>query len=88
MDLCLTCYPSGFSEVGADVGSYSYAALTGPSLCGSVVHPCGDVFKWRHVWGEQVQVGNVRCQLEVVDGEESVGILICENVGSYGGAKY
>ena len=66
MDLCLTYYPSGFSEEGADGSSCADAAKTGPALCGGVVHPCGDVFEWRHAWGEQVQVGDVRCQIEVI----------------------
>ena len=32
-------------------------------------------------------MGDVRCQLEVIDGEEPGWVLICENVGTYGGAK-
>ena len=87
MDLGLTCYPCEFSVDGDHDSSCDDAATTGPTFCGGVVHPFGDVFEWRHAWGKQVQVGDVRCQLEVVDGEESVGILIRENVGSYGGAK-
>ena len=37
--------------------------------------------------GEQVQVGDIRCKFEVVDGEEPGGIRIRENLGTYGGAK-
>ena len=51
------------------------------------VHPCGDVSEWRHAWGKQVQVGNVRYQIKVIDGYKFTGIIICENVGPYGGAK-
>ena len=58
MDLRLTGYLCGFLEEGADGSSCADAAITGPALCGGVVHPCGDVFEWRHAWGEQVQVIN------------------------------
>ena len=61
MDLSFTCYPHGFSKEGADGGSCDDAAPAGPAFCGGVVHPCGDVLEWRHAWGEQVQVGDVRC---------------------------
>ena len=87
MYLGLTCYPSSFSEEGANGGSCADTTPAGPVFCGGVIHPCGDVLEWRNAWGEQVQVVNVRCQLEVVDGEESVGIPIRENVSLYGGAK-
>ena len=87
MDLRLKGYPCGFSEEGADGGNCSDAATMGPAFYGGVFHPCGDMFKWRHAWGKQVQVGDLRCQLEVIDGYKSIGILICENVGPYGGAK-
>ena len=87
MDLRLTGYPSGFSEEGANGGSCANAAPTVPALFSGVFHPRGDVFEWLRVWGEQVQVGYVCCQLEVIDGEESVGILIRDNVGLYGSAK-
>ena len=68
MDLRLTGYPCGFSEEVANGGSCSDASTTGPYLCGNVVQFCGYVFEWRYAWGEQVQVGDVRCQLEVDDG--------------------
>ena len=87
MDIGLTCYTSGFLEEGADGGSCADAVPTGPAFCDGVVHPCGDVLEWRHAWGKQVQVGDVRYQLKVIDGKESAGIIICENVGSYGGDK-
>ena len=61
MDLCLMCYPRGFSEEGSNGGSCADAALSVPAFCGGVVHPCGDVLEWRHAWGEQVQVDSVRC---------------------------
>ena len=87
MDLGLMCYPSGFLEEGANGSSCDDAAPAGPAFCSGVVNPCVDVLEWRHAWSEQVQVGDVRCWLEVVYGEKSVGIRIRENVGSYGGAK-
>ena len=34
-----------------------------------------------------MQVGDVRCELEVVDGEEPRLVLVSENVGTYGCAK-
>ena len=56
------------------------AASAVPALCGCVVHPCGNVFQWCYAWGEQVLVGDVRCELEVVDGEEPRWVFISENV--------
>ena len=59
MDLGLTCYPSGLSEEWVDGSSCADSASVGPDFCGSVVHPSVDVLELRHVWGEQVQVGDV-----------------------------
>ena len=37
--------------------------------------------------GGGVEVGDVCRQLQVVDRQKSLGVIICENVGTYGGAK-
>ena len=78
MDLFLTRDPCGFSEEGADDGGGAETATTGQALCSGVVDPCYDVIKWRHAWGENVEVGDVRCQLQVIDGQKPMGILIAE----------
>ena len=87
MDLFLTRDPYGFAEEGNNGGSGANAATLGPYLCGGVVDSYCNVIQWRHAWGQNVEVGNVRHQLQVVDGKKPLGILIGENVDSYGGAK-
>ena len=87
MDLFLACDPCGFAEEGADGGGSSDAATLGPALYGGVIDSCCYLLQWRHVLGEKVEVGDVRRQIQVIDGQKPLGILIGENVGSYGGAE-
>ena len=70
---------------GNNGGGGADAATLGPALCGSVVNFCCYVLQWRHAWGEEVEVGDVRRQLHIIDGQKPLGIFISENVGLYGG---
>ena len=83
----MTWDPCGFSEEGADGGGGADTATTGPAICNGVVNPCFYVLLWRHAWGEKVEVGDVRRQLQFIDGKKPLWILIGENVRSYVGAE-
>ena len=37
--------------------------------------------------GKNAEVGNVRHQLQVIDGQRSFWVIVGEDVGSYGGAE-
>ena len=45
-------------------------------------------FKGFHAGGEKVEVGYISHKLQVVYCQEDLGVLVCENVGSDGGAEY
>ena len=77
----------GFTEEGSNGVSGADAAMLVPALCGSVVHSCSFLLQWRHAWGEKVEVGDVNRQFQVIDGQKPLGIIIGENVGSYGSAE-
>ena len=79
--------PCVFFEEGGDVGGGADTSTTGPYLCSSIVKPCYNVLEWRHAWEEKVEVGDVRHQLQVIDGQKPVGILIGENVDLHGSAE-
>ena len=87
MGLCLTRDPCGFVEEGADGSGGAEAATLVPALCGGFIDSCFYVLQWRHTWGKNVVVGNVRHHLQVIDGQKPLGILSGENVDSYGGAE-
>ena len=40
------------------------------------------------MWGKKVEVGDVRRQFQVIDGQKLLGILLRKNIGLYGGAEY
>ena len=39
------------------------------------------------MFGKEMEVGDVFRQLQVIDSQKALGIIICENIGSYGRAK-
>ena len=88
MDLCLARDTCGFAEEEDNGGGGADAAKSGPTLCGGVINSCCYVIQWHHAWGEKVGVGSVRHQLQIIDGKKTLGILIGENVGLYGGAGF
>ena len=58
-----------------------------PQISASVLSTPVEMFsKGTMHGGVKVEVGDVCLQLQVIDSQKSLGIIICENVGSYGGA--
>ena len=39
------------------------------------------------MWGKNVEVGDVCCQLQVIDGQKYFGVLVGEDVLSYGSSE-
>ena len=62
-------------------GGGADSATLGPALYSGVVYYCCYVLQWRNVWDEKVEVGDVRPQLQFIDGLKPLGIIIGENVG-------
>ena len=88
MDLCLTRDTCGFAEEGGNGGGGVDAVASGPAaLYGGVINSCCYELQWSHAWGQKVEVGDVRLQIQVIDGLNPLGILTGDNVGVYGGAE-
>ena len=87
MDLCLTHDPCGFVEEGDDGGVVADGEMLVPDLYSGVINSYFYVLQWRHAWGKNVELGNVCCHIQVIDGQKPLGIIVSEDVGSYGGDK-
>ena len=80
--------PFGFAEEGDNVCGGVDAATSGPALCGVFSDSRCYVLQWRHVWGKNVEVGDVCCKIQVIDGQKLLVILVGKDVGFYDGAEY